>query len=150
MARTALYRHFNKDGVLLYVGITLRVIDRLAQHSNQSCWYDQIAYIKVEYFETRDEAIKAEQLVIVREKPLFNKQFNPEARKDKVAVVSKKPRTPVSRCLGPLPRVPNMQSRTPATAPLLGVKIINAHGATLTSAQAEFYERRARVMGWKK
>lgn len=81
MARTALYRHYDKDGVLLYVGISMRVMERLSQHTqdtNRSYWFDQIAIQTIEWFETRAEAIEAERWAIINEKPLYNKQHQPE------------------------------------------------------------------------
>jgi len=72
-ARTALYRHFNKDGELLYVGISLRAAERLRQHIDGSCWRYEIASVTVEWFDTRDAALDAERLAIKSEAPIFNK-----------------------------------------------------------------------------
>ena len=69
---TNLYRHYNTTGVLLYVGISISAIRRLSQHSNQARWFNQIAMIKIEKFETREEAQFAEKQAIQNEAPLFN------------------------------------------------------------------------------
>jgi hypothetical protein len=69
---TALYRHFNKEGRLLYVGVSLTAIKRLVEHRNGCAWYRQIARIEVEWFDTRDEALAAEAEAIRTEKPRYN------------------------------------------------------------------------------
>jgi predicted GIY-YIG superfamily endonuclease len=69
-----LYRHFNSDGVLLYVGISINAVLRLSQHRQMSHWYDEIANITLESFETRAEALKAETHAIQNEKPKYNIQ----------------------------------------------------------------------------
>jgi excinuclease UvrABC nuclease subunit len=71
--KTALYRHFDAFGRLLYVGISLGVLHRLAGHK-QSHWSNEIADVKVEYFATRDAAIAAEATAIKAERPAYNKQ----------------------------------------------------------------------------
>jgi hypothetical protein len=74
--KTALYRHFNKDGTLLYVGISLSVIERLRQHRQDSHWYEDIARIEITWFSTRSEALSAERKAIESEGPLHNTIFN--------------------------------------------------------------------------
>lgn len=73
--RTALYRHFDEDNALLYVGISRSVTARLAQHS-QSPWDHLIRRIDVEHYETREEAEAAEKLAIKTEKPIHNVAHN--------------------------------------------------------------------------
>lgn len=68
-----LYRHFDKDGNLLYVGISLSVIQRLSQHKNCSPWYHKIAKIEVETFDDRASALVAEKKAIIEEHPIYNK-----------------------------------------------------------------------------
>ena len=72
---TALYRHFDADGVLLYVGIARSVTARFAQHED-SPWDDLIASITVERFATREEAEAAEREAIKAEKPIHNRMHN--------------------------------------------------------------------------
>lgn len=69
---TALYRHYNKDGRLLYVGVSVRVLMRLAEHRMGCAWYRQIAKIEIEWFNSRDEAMAAEAKAIREERPLHN------------------------------------------------------------------------------
>jgi hypothetical protein len=40
--RTALYRHRDCNGTLLYVGISLSVAAHLAQHANTSRWFAEV------------------------------------------------------------------------------------------------------------
>ncbi len=68
----ALYRHFNKEGKLLYVGIALNILCRLANHRGASSWYPEIARIEIEHFADRQSALKAEREAIAKEKPLHN------------------------------------------------------------------------------
>lgn len=70
--RTALYRHRDASGSLLYVGISLRPFKRLDQHGGQSHWFRQIASVTVEYFDTRSEAMAAEKEAIKVEQPRHN------------------------------------------------------------------------------
>lgn len=70
--QTQLYRHFDSAGGLLYVGISLFAVYRLAQHLNGSRWADQISMITIEKFPSREAADRAETEAIAREKPKFN------------------------------------------------------------------------------
>jgi predicted GIY-YIG superfamily endonuclease len=69
---TYLYRHFDAEGKLLYVGISLSAIGRLAQHKTASAWFDDIRNVTIEKFATRSEALDAETKAIKEEKPLHN------------------------------------------------------------------------------
>ena len=67
-----LYRHFNAEGELLYVGISLSAVKRLSQHKCDSTWYGDIATIEIEKFPTREEAMEAETVAIQNEAPIYN------------------------------------------------------------------------------
>lgn len=69
---TQLYRHFDKNGVLLYVGISLCTVQRLSQHGDGSHWFYNIAHVTIETFPTRSAAVKAEKHAIKTERPLHN------------------------------------------------------------------------------
>jgi predicted GIY-YIG superfamily endonuclease len=71
--RTALYRHRDCNGTLLYVGISLSVAARLAQHAGTSHWFAEVTQVDVEYFPTRAEAEAAERQAIRTEHPRCNK-----------------------------------------------------------------------------
>lgn len=72
MSKCALYRHFDAEGALLYVGISLRPFTRTSQHVSLAPWADQIANVKIEYFPTRSEAMAAEARAVQEENPLHN------------------------------------------------------------------------------
>ena len=70
--RTALYRFYDSEELLLYVGITTRVDRRFEQHKRSKSWFNLAARIEIEYYETRGEALAAEAHAIQSEEPLFN------------------------------------------------------------------------------
>lgn len=71
--RTALYRHFDAAGALLYVGISLDTIQRTRQHRQGAHWYERIARIEIEWFSTRPLAMTAEAIAIAKEVPECNR-----------------------------------------------------------------------------
>lgn len=76
MTATALYRHWNSDGELLYVGISLSAVQRLGQHRTTAHWFGQIANMTIEWFDSREAALEAERQAIKSECPKFNKAHN--------------------------------------------------------------------------
>lgn len=70
--QTALYRHFDATGALLYIGISLNAVARLAQHRRDAHWFASIARIDVQWHPSRSEAEAAEREAIVAERPLHN------------------------------------------------------------------------------
>lgn len=78
LSETELYRHFDGSGQLLYVGISLSTIGRLAQHNRLSHWARDIATITIERYPTRAEAVQAERAAIAAERPKFNVQHLPK------------------------------------------------------------------------
>lgn len=73
-----LYRHFDENQILLYVGVSLNPIVRLTQHRNKSKWFHAIRKIEIEVFKSRKEALKAETKAIEKEKPIYNKVLSYE------------------------------------------------------------------------
>lgn len=73
---TTLYRHFDSNDNLLYIGISLSAMNRLSQHEDNSHWFNSISKVTIEKYNTREEALKAEKDSILLEKPLYNKVFN--------------------------------------------------------------------------
>ena len=68
-----LYRHFDKAGILLYVGISVSTIQRLRQHKvSHKNWFKDVARIEVEHFANEREARLAETKAIREENPLHN------------------------------------------------------------------------------
>lgn len=70
--KTCLYRHFDKDGNLLYVGISLSPINRLRQHTKSARWVDLISRVEMTWYGTREDAERAERMAIKTELPEYN------------------------------------------------------------------------------
>lgn len=69
-----LYRHFDKDNNLLYVGISIHLIARVCQHSNSSDWFSAVRLITIETHGSMKDLNDAETNAILSEKPVYNKQ----------------------------------------------------------------------------
>jgi predicted GIY-YIG superfamily endonuclease len=67
-----LYRYFDADDNLLYVGITNSPLSRMSQHLRDKGWFAKAARTTYEHFTTRDELEKAELKAIQSEKPKYN------------------------------------------------------------------------------
>jgi predicted GIY-YIG superfamily endonuclease len=89
MTGTSLYRHYNSEGELLYVGVSLSALQRLGQHAECSEWFKSIASVTIEHFETRDAALDAERNAIVRECPLHNIHHKKNAKEAQRKAIEK-------------------------------------------------------------
>ena len=69
---TCLYRHFDSQNNLLYVGISINAIVRFSEHRASSKWSSQIATMTVERFSSHEEAYNAETQAIRLEHPKHN------------------------------------------------------------------------------
>lgn len=76
-ARTALYRLFSVNDVLLYVGISWRPEVRFADHARYKKWWPEVTNHQIEWFENRLRAEHAERHAIKTECPLHNNVFTP-------------------------------------------------------------------------
>lgn len=70
--RTCLYRHFDAESILLYVGITEKPGQREAGHARGSIWHGLSAKRTEEWHRSRGEAEAEEMRAIGAEVPLFN------------------------------------------------------------------------------
>jgi predicted GIY-YIG superfamily endonuclease len=70
--RTALYRLYDADGHLLYVGVTGDPATRWHGHAHDKGWWPQVALRQVEWKATREEALAAEKEAIYTERPKYN------------------------------------------------------------------------------
>src|ERR1043165_2412620 len=87
--RTAVYRLFDADGTLLYVGISGNPEKRWKGHEVYSCrWWPLVAHKQIEWHDDRYLALAHEFLAIHYEKPKHNRRrtapqtyrwLNPEA-----------------------------------------------------------------------
>jgi predicted GIY-YIG superfamily endonuclease len=66
------YRHYDEQGVLLYVGCTFDPRTRAAAHKANSWWFDQVATTRLIIFPDREYALQREREAIADEHPLFN------------------------------------------------------------------------------
>lgn len=72
------YRHFNRDGGLIYVGLTADPTRRTYNHSRVSPWWSGIARIDWRSFPDRFAARTHEKESIRLERPLYNLNHNPD------------------------------------------------------------------------
>jgi hypothetical protein len=70
--RTALYRLFDSEGRLLYVGIAFDPQARWLGHSSTKSWWNEVERREVEWHDTRSHALAVESNVILNEAPLYN------------------------------------------------------------------------------
>lgn len=73
---TALYRYFDAEDQLLYIGITGDLAVREVTHIRDSSWMDFAARATIERHPTRRAALDAEREAIQAESPLFNVTHN--------------------------------------------------------------------------
>jgi predicted GIY-YIG superfamily endonuclease len=71
-----LYRMFDADGNLLYVGLTNNPRSRFSDHCKTKSWFDQVSNIKVQTFQSRRDLLDAERTAIETEVPLHNVTHN--------------------------------------------------------------------------
>jgi len=92
---TTLYRYYDDQDRLLYVGITDNLFTRTASHIEASSWMDFAARSTIERYPTRKEAERVEREAIKAEEPLFNSLHNatPEAQKRLVEYLIEQGRT---------------------------------------------------------
>lgn len=84
--RTALYRLYSEDGVLLYVGITSNLERRFAQHAADKDWWPKVARREVEWYGSRRSAECAEEAAIKARIPRHNRLHSPEPPTIKITV----------------------------------------------------------------
>jgi len=75
-----LYRHFDKDGELLYVGQSISALSRLMSH-NRSPWIREIAFVEIDVFSSAEGVSTAEAMAIATEMPIYNR-VQPKEKRD--------------------------------------------------------------------
>lgn len=70
----AVYRFFDRDGALLYVGIAWNPGRRWERHKRESPWFGKARSARVDVYSSEKEALTAERFAIRDEKPLHNKR----------------------------------------------------------------------------
>lgn len=69
---TAVYRHYDAAGCLLYVGCSSDPHSRFVNHKCSSPWAFRVATISLEWFDDRATALAAEKAAIEAERPPYN------------------------------------------------------------------------------
>lgn len=72
MTRTAVYRHYDADGRLLYVGAARSFGNRTQTHMREAAWVALSVRAEATFYPTREEALDAEMAAIQSEAPLYN------------------------------------------------------------------------------
>lgn len=72
---TAIYRHYDRDNQLLYVGISKDPFRRLGAHMAAAAWASVIDRMTVEWAEDRDQAIRLEKQYIKAEQPHLHQRL---------------------------------------------------------------------------
>lgn len=89
-----LYFWYDRDGILLYIGVTNDLAHRQTGHAKRSSWAIFAVQCRVEDYSDRDSAEDTECEAIAELKPLFNRTHNdtPEARERLVRYLAEKDR----------------------------------------------------------
>jgi predicted GIY-YIG superfamily endonuclease len=93
-----LYRHYDPNGDLLYVGVSNEVMERQRRHREHSHWAAMVCHITIEPFATREEALNAEQLAIATEYPKHNVTHNGRALHRTVMAMIEPPLVEHAQC----------------------------------------------------
>lgn len=75
--RTSVYRYYDENDMLIYVGITHRGHGRNLQHSDRASWWPYVARQMVDHYPDRQTAVDRERELIRLHEPPFNVQHNP-------------------------------------------------------------------------
>jgi hypothetical protein len=88
----SLYRYYDADGILIYVGITKRGLARNLEHASRREWWPYVSTQEVEHFAAYGEARDRERELIKERRPPFNIQHNPscqEMRREYLSAVAR-------------------------------------------------------------
>lgn len=76
--RTALYRLYDANDTLIYVGIAFNPSSRYTSHKKTKTWWPEVKRREVTWYDSRTEAAAAEIEAIRSELPLYNRNgFEP-------------------------------------------------------------------------
>lgn len=67
-----LYKYYDENGDLLYVGISLNPVVRLADHNSKSFWADAIRRVEIEFIPDEFAPSMFERKIIMEENPKHN------------------------------------------------------------------------------
>ena len=134
--RTALYRVYDGQDTLLYIGISNDFGTRWKQHAKVQPWWGEHRRMTVEWRDSRPEAEAAETAAIKTEHPRFNKMHNRDPHTE-----------PEMTLTDPLP----LPAPTPAPFPAPLLVSVNEAAAQLRVGRDRMYEliRRRKVVSVK-
>lgn len=89
---TLLYKLYDKDDALLYIGITARLEYRLPAHRRNREWGERISKIRTRKYKTEYLARVAEREACLKHQPLFNKRGKTYVE-EKVSVTARIPKS---------------------------------------------------------
>jgi hypothetical protein len=72
MTPAALYRFYGAGRTVLYIGVSLNLIERLQAHDNTKFTWTQVVRIELTWYDSREEALAAEAAAIADEDPPWN------------------------------------------------------------------------------
>lgn len=84
-----LYRFFDSDGDLLYVGLTNNIHGRFSSHAGKQPWWAEVADCRVEFLPSRDALREAEVVAIRAEKPRYNVIHNRASEPERLSESSR-------------------------------------------------------------
>lgn len=71
----AVYRIYDADDSLLYVGMSIQPRQRIHDHSAKE-WFSSADKVKIYWHKTKESALNAEAISIITSKPKFNKAYS--------------------------------------------------------------------------
>lgn len=74
--RYYLYRFFDEDESLLYVGLSINAYNRFKAHRHQSYWFKDATTVKFEFYPDLETVRRAETTAIRTERPRHNVSQN--------------------------------------------------------------------------
>lgn len=83
----SVYRCYDADGQVLYIGHSARVLGRLAEHAETKDWWKRVTNVTVEHYASRIEASTAETAAIEAEAPEMNQRAGALIAKDRSATL---------------------------------------------------------------
>lgn len=88
-----MYRFYDKDDVLLYVGITDDAVRRYRSHALDKAWFSRAVRSTMEHFETRGALVEAEVRAIQTEHPKYNQAHTVVPLPDKIGANGRRRQT---------------------------------------------------------
>jgi len=74
-----LYKIFNCDNEIIYIGITIDFQSRIKDHKYTKDWWSEVSYIRKTKYKNRFKVLEAEKRAIKKYNPVFNIQHNKKA-----------------------------------------------------------------------